>query len=62
MDSNNKFNLNKEKCLRCGACVSVCPLQALELDESGIIWDEEKCNFCKICKKICPAQVIEIGD
>ncbi|RLJ01525.1 MAG: ferredoxin [Candidatus Aenigmatarchaeota archaeon] len=52
--------VNKEKCLRCGGCVSVCPKNALELTEQGIIRDEKKCINCGICEKFCPVGAIKV--
>lgn len=45
---------DKEKCLYCGGCVSVCPVQALELMETEIKVINEKCINCNICVKLCP--------
>jgi len=36
---------DRDQCIACGACVSVCPNNALELDEEGkpiVIW--ERCE------------------
>ena len=55
------WKIDNEKCLRCGACVSVCPVLALELKEDGgIIHDQEKCTLCGICSKMCPVGSIEV--
>lgn len=53
------ITINKFKCGYCGACVSVCPVGALELVET---WIEvsEKCISCGICSKICPVGAIEV--
>ncbi|MDY0387356.1 MAG: 4Fe-4S binding protein [Methanolobus sp.] len=53
------INVNKFKCGYCGACVSVCPVGALELVET---WIEvsEACTSCGICAKICPVEAIEV--
>lgn len=49
-------------CLRLGDCVSVCPFDALHIDEkTGIpVVDEDKCTSCGACVKICPRQLFEI--
>lgn len=39
------WEINNEKCLRCGACVSVCPVLALELQETGIRNDGKNAPF-----------------
>lgn len=46
-------------CIGCGACVSVCPYNALELDENGkarLIW--EACPDSFECIKVCPVNCI----
>jgi ferredoxin len=53
------WNIDKEKCLRCGACVAVCPKLALELKEV-IINDSQKCIECGICEKMCPVRAIKV--
>jgi len=45
---------NSDKCLYCGACVGVCPVQALALKDTRIVVDEKKCISCGACVKICP--------
>jgi ferredoxin len=54
-----KFNI--EKCGYCGACVSVCPNNVLELTESEIIV-ADNCKNCGICSVVCPlgALVVEV--
>ena len=48
----------EDTCTGCGACVSSCPKQALNLsyDKEGFYvphLDPEKCINCKICEKSC---------
>jgi ferredoxin len=54
------WKILREKCLRCGACIGVCPNLALELTESGVKIDKSKCKACKICEKTCPVGAIEV--
>lgn len=54
------WNIDRDKCLRCGACVSVCPFLALDLQESGVKNDSKKCTLCGICQKVCPAGAIKV--
>ena len=55
----------KEECCACGACLNVCPKQAIVMneDEYGYLYpviDEKKCVRCGKCKKVCSFQnVIE---
>ncbi|MFP3239799.1 MAG: 4Fe-4S dicluster domain-containing protein [Caldivirga sp.] len=51
--------VDMDTCIGCGACISVCPYNALELNENGkarLIWD-----FCKDdfeCIPVCPVNCI----
>ncbi len=56
------FEINREKCLRCGGCVGVCPVNALELTENGVKIDEDECIECGNCESICPVGAITVGD
>ncbi|MFB6089147.1 MAG: DUF362 domain-containing protein [Candidatus Aenigmatarchaeota archaeon] len=56
------WEIDKEKCLRCGGCVSVCPTGALDLTEHGIEIDKEKCIECGNCEDFCPVGSIKITE
>ncbi|MEM0372738.1 MAG: 4Fe-4S binding protein [archaeon] len=46
---------DRNKCIYCGGCVSVCPANALTLKEVRIECDAKKCVDCGSCIKFCPA-------
>jgi ferredoxin len=48
-------------CLSCGACVGICPLDTIYLNEWRIEFDEVKCTRCSICVNACPVGAISIG-
>ncbi|MCK4327283.1 MAG: 4Fe-4S binding protein [Candidatus Diapherotrites archaeon] len=52
--------VNRSKCMICGGCVSVCPVQALELRENVLYVDTKKCIDCGNCEKVCPAGAIKV--
>ncbi|MFX1502550.1 MAG: ATP-binding protein [Promethearchaeota archaeon] len=65
---NNNIIVNKkgrvfiddEKCIDCGACVSLCPTDALFLDkEERLKFYYEKCIGCLLCLDSCPRFAIE---
>lgn len=52
--------LDKNMCTGCGACVSVCPVDALSLKPDDIGYyrstiDYDRCINCGLCSKTCPA-------
>jgi len=50
---------DKDKCISCGGCVSVCPANALVLDITPVC-DPNKCINCSICVKFCPAGALKL--
>lgn len=49
-----------EKCIDCGACVSLCPTDALHMDEKGLLeYSLERCLGCGLCIDACPRFAIE---
>ncbi len=55
-----KMKVDSGTCIRCGACVSVCPFDAIEATD-GSVQPNEKCTDCGICEKICPIGAIAIA-
>jgi ferredoxin len=60
LDKNTIIKNNPKKCCYCGGCVAVCPVGALELDETKIVYDEKKCIRCGACVKICPVGAMKL--
>lgn len=52
---------NEERCTHCGACVTICPTHAFEVDPATrqVSFDGEKCIACGICIKACPPRAME---
>ncbi len=51
--------IDQDICISCGACVAVCPTQALEMDENAkarLIWD--LCIDDRSCISVCPVNCI----
>lgn len=53
------IKIDKEKCIGCGACVAVCPHDAIEMKDGKAVIDQKKCKDCKECIKICPVDAIK---
>ena len=53
---------NEERCTSCGACVTVCPVGAFEVDpETRIVsFHNEKCIACGLCIPACPPRAMEV--
>ena len=49
-----------EKCIGCGKCVSVCPLQNVSLEEGRPKWHGH-CTMCMSCYHHCPVNAIQYG-
>jgi digeranylgeranylglycerophospholipid reductase len=54
------LNLNPRLCNYCGGCVSVCPVEALLLEETRITILEE-CFDCGLCVSACPMGALQLG-
>lgn len=50
---------NPDKCISCGGCTSVCPVNAITLKNGEISIDQEKCTECGACIKLCPVKAIK---
>ena len=56
-----KVTFNMDKCIHCGACISVCLAGALKLDEEfHLQFIEPKCTVCEMCVTSCPVDVVNI--
>ena len=58
-DRTQVIGLSK-RCLHCfnPACVSVCPVGALNKRANGaVVWDEHKCIGCRYCQNACPFDI-----
>jgi len=53
--------VDREKCLGCGICESVCPHDAIRLDEGRVAKsDPAFCKGCGLCYAACPGNAIQL--
>jgi len=52
---------NEDKCTECGACITICPTQALaiDLETRHVTFDSDKCIACELCVPVCPPRAME---
>ena len=53
---------NEERCTHCGACITICPTGAFELEPltRRVNFYDEKCLACGLCIKACPPRAMEL--
>ncbi|MFA6843356.1 MAG: DUF362 domain-containing protein, partial [Bacilli bacterium] len=52
--------INKDKCVKCGACAKICPVQAMTITKPDYPKIETmKCIRCWCCAEVCPNNAIE---
>lgn len=56
---SKKFYTTNE-CIGCGKCVSICPLNNIELKNNRPKW-QNNCTHCMACICYCPTKAIEYG-
>lgn len=53
-----KLIKDRKECCGCGACLNICPVNAIfmQVDKKGFLYpeiNEEKCISCNLCEKVC---------
>jgi ferredoxin len=53
---------NEDRCTHCGACITICPTAAFELNPVTryITFNGDKCIACGLCLKACPPRAMEL--
>ena len=55
------IEVDSEKCVSCGACITLCPVEAITVAaDSSVVFDKEKCvgSTCSACVNACPVKAI----
>ena len=56
------IEVDSEKCFSCGACIALCPVEAITFaDDFSVNFNKEKCvgSTCSACVDACPARAIK---
>ena len=57
------IQLDRDSCVDCGACLSLCPSGALhEGEDKSVELDEDKCVYCELCVLSCPVRALKMSD
>lgn len=54
------LDIDKTRCIGCGACVVECPVDALDLVDGIAVVNHEKCIRCGKCVRVCPANALNL--
>ncbi len=50
------------ECIKCGACASVCPVEAISDGDTQYVIDPGLCIDCGACAAVCPVGAISPGE
>ena len=58
-----KIEVDEEKCIGCGDCVDVCPVDVYEMqDEKSVPVNAEECIDCESCVEACEQEAITVTE
>jgi len=55
-----KIKVGADVCIGCGACIEICPVNAIWLETPSPIHIEDNCVFCGLCVPTCQVTAIEL--
>ena len=61
MNPQPELGIIRSRCNHCGKCLKVCPEEAIEFDDNGIIrFDRDKCSACGECVAVCSPEALTV--
>lgn len=52
----------EDTCIHCGACESMCPAGAIQMQDEKPVWIKQSCYACMACLNRCPKEAIQYGE
>lgn len=52
------YTVDNDICTGCGACVEICPAEAIQCEEGVAVIDDEQCIYCGVCERECPSGAV----
>jgi len=50
-----------ERCVHCGLCISICPVEVFKFGEDmRVVAEVERCVHCGVCVKVCPRGALSL--
>ena len=60
VNKKGRVIIDKDLCIDCGSCVSLCPTDALHFkNDLSVVFSEDKCIGCLLCIDSCPRFAIQ---
>lgn len=56
--SDRRFKVDNQKCVLCCTCVSICPMNNIEIVDDKVTWNHN-CEVCLACIHWCPQNAIQ---
>ena len=51
----------ENSCIGCGLCQTICPVEAIQMEEGRPVWTKQQCVHCLGCLQRCPVEAIQYG-
>ena len=51
---------DEDECIGSGACIEICPVDAMTLEEDIAVVDEQWCIGCGVCATVCPTDTLKL--